>query len=592
MDPSAIIFAIEAAVRLGRKLSEVLVDETLERPLMLPLGDLYADLTAIDARAFFDREENRHLVQSGGPYADLGREDLTKAYATLIALDERLRSSGGVLGEASEIITGLYRFEQLRRGFGANAPMQRVLGAVVETGVDYFAAHPAALGRRSPPRRVLEVFLRQLDQVELSEDTSGAVVADLLLAVLTTLDGQAALVDDDLRLQGLLSGVSAAVIGEVERAAGETERMRREDWLRRVGSGLLRGTVAALGEGGEALLPADPATSTPLASGLRQLLAGVRHQPDLFSNESLERLVRSALGAVAENPELLGDGEILGEIVGGSVEVLSTSRVAAILGREAISTLLVTGLDATAQNVETLVTPDDPRRPLVAHTIASLAEGLSDELAGGPAARNLLSRRQRVALAGVAFERVAAAPEILLGGVSSEPRATALAQIIASVTAGLGESPQRLLTGRGLLELLSTALRVGARNAGGLLDLADSDPGSNPLFRIVRELATAMQEEEDPRQLLARDVFAELLQRTLPVVSANLGALLGSGEPVVQRTAALAFELAAHSLAGRVNGDNFPTLVSELLSGVLRREIDPARRDAVVKRAKRILRDA
>ncbi len=62
MDPALILFAIEAAVRLGRKVYDVLVDETHERALPLPLGDLHGDPTEADARIFFAAVENRHLA--------------------------------------------------------------------------------------------------------------------------------------------------------------------------------------------------------------------------------------------------------------------------------------------------------------------------------------------------------------------------------------------------------------------------------------------------------------------------------------------------------------------------------------------------
>ena len=47
MDPALIIFAIEAGVRLGRELNEVLVDETHERALVLPLGDFQANVREV-----------------------------------------------------------------------------------------------------------------------------------------------------------------------------------------------------------------------------------------------------------------------------------------------------------------------------------------------------------------------------------------------------------------------------------------------------------------------------------------------------------------------------------------------------------------
>jgi hypothetical protein len=47
MNPALVLFAIEAGIKLGRKVNEVLVDETAQRPLLLPLGDLFGCQRAV-----------------------------------------------------------------------------------------------------------------------------------------------------------------------------------------------------------------------------------------------------------------------------------------------------------------------------------------------------------------------------------------------------------------------------------------------------------------------------------------------------------------------------------------------------------------
>ena len=57
MNTSIMIFAIQAGVRLGRKLNDVLVDETRERALILPLGNLYGNVVENDV--FFIRHDSK-----------------------------------------------------------------------------------------------------------------------------------------------------------------------------------------------------------------------------------------------------------------------------------------------------------------------------------------------------------------------------------------------------------------------------------------------------------------------------------------------------------------------------------------------------
>ena len=76
MDPNLVLFAIEAGVRLGDKLNQSLVSSTSERPLLLPVGELFGDIRENEAIEFFDREENQRLIEAGGPYAGFKRAQL------------------------------------------------------------------------------------------------------------------------------------------------------------------------------------------------------------------------------------------------------------------------------------------------------------------------------------------------------------------------------------------------------------------------------------------------------------------------------------------------------------------------------------
>jgi len=63
------IFAIQAGARLGRKLNDLLVDETRERSLILPLGNLYGNVVENDALDYF--REYPELTSETGPYVGL-----------------------------------------------------------------------------------------------------------------------------------------------------------------------------------------------------------------------------------------------------------------------------------------------------------------------------------------------------------------------------------------------------------------------------------------------------------------------------------------------------------------------------------------
>lgn len=592
MDPALIIFAIEAVIRLGRKLSEVLVDDVHERPLLLPLGDLHANVGEVNAIEFFDRPENRHLVMEGGPYFGFDRAQKAKAHATLIVLDERLGGRGDALADATETVVALQRFEQLKEGFGANSPLQRVLGTIIEIGIDYFAANPDALGKESNGRKVLVAFVSRLDDVEFAEGTRHEIVGDVLVAALHVLNDNVALVGDDQRLQVLLGGVTTAVIEEIEAGDSEAEKVRREDLFKRIGRSVIRGGATTFSENTDLFLPTDGAAKSLVESALAQTLAGLRDHEDLFTAEAVEVIFDNALRAVGENAQLFSDEKILQELIEQTTQVLADEEVENILSRETASSILAIGLEVTAENAETLIDTSKPQKQLLASTVAALAQGLSNELAGGARFRELLSRRQLVELASITFEEVARHPEQLLGDSLDEPRRTALAQVIGSVAAALGDDPKQLLNGEGVLELVPTALRVSLRNADKLLDLDSEDPETNLLFRITREMAEAALEADDPRKLISREVFLEMVERALPVVSANVGPLLGEGQPLVKQVVTTALDLASGPLENRTNGENLPALVQQLLTDVLRDELNLAQPDNALARATEILNTA
>lgn len=592
MDPALIIFAIESAVRLGQKLNDILVDETIERPLVLPVGTLYADIDALDASDFFDREENRHLVEEGGPYFGFQRDELAKAYRSLIAIDERLGGSGGTLVDAKALVAGLHQFEQYKKGFGANRPAQRILGTLVEIGIDYFSVNPDALGRGSSSRRVLECFIRRLDDIEFSEGTPREIIGDVLLAALRTLDEHVTLVDDDKRLQVLLGGITKALVEEVEEGLSETEKMRREDVIKRIGSSILRGGIGAFTENSDLFLPHDLTARALVQSTLQQLLVGIRDRDDIFTNESIELVFKSALRAVGENSGLLADEKILQELISSTVEVLASREGKEAFSEETASAILKEALDVTAENIETLIKPDHPRKQLLAKTVGAIAEGLSARLAGDGSVRALLSKRQLVELTSIIFQEVARNPEQLLGDGLGENRKTALAQIIGSVARALGDDPSRLVNGTSYLELLQVALKVGMLNADKLLDLDTEDPEVNLLYRITQETASAVMAAEDSRDLLGRDVFVGIVSRVLTVASANLGPVIENTDPIIGRTVTLALELAEGALENRINGANLAMLIGGLLIKVLWKELDLGDEASVLEEAAKILRAA
>ena len=589
MNAELIMFGIEAGVKLGTKLNDVLVDATIEKPMLLPVGELFGSVTEDDAIEFFD--DHPQLTTAGQPYCRLSREDKLKAYKTLKQIDDRVTGSGSVSLEAVQIVSNMHKLQQYKQGLGSKPGLERVVGTLVEIGIDYFVAHPEAIGAKSGGRKILQAFVESLDEVNFAEDTRTEIVSDVLVSALDTLQANTSLIADGARLQALVGGVTNSLLVDIQAAGSIGAMKRREDFVRRIGSSILKGGAQAFSRNIDLFLPEDSDSKQLVSSTLTQLLKGINGKENLFTNESLELLFHSALRAVAENARVFSDDAVLQELISRTVTAMTNARGKKVFSAETVSAVLGEALSIAAENIETLIDPANPQKQLLATATTAVAQSLSGALAGGGTVRDLLSRQQLVSLMAVVFKEVAKHPEQLLGDAKLGDRKAALAQIIGSVARALGDDPHRFVNGEGFVILVETAMQTAAKNAGKLLNLDTTNTRDNVLFMVIQHTVDAILDKGDPRQLLNREVFLDLAERILPVVSANLAGL-DEAPQAVRDAVGAALDLAQGELKGRINGANLPALIVELLTEVLWNELDLTEASAVLRSATAALKAA
>lgn len=592
MDVKLVMFAIEAGAKLGRRIDDVLVDATAARPLLLPLGDLFANVDASRAVRFFDREENLPLVSRGGPYFDLDREGLTAAYLSLLDADQRLDGPGEIRESTAEVIAKLHAFENSKKGTTRAAAAQRVLGTLVEIGIDYFVANPKALGKNSSERRIISAFVQGLDDVDFAEGERAVLLQGVLGAALHTLNGNITLLTDDRKASILLGGVTKALIADIESAGTQAAKGKRQKLFARISGSILLGAADALSGDLDLFLPEDDTAKALVGSTLTQFLDGIRGKENLFSNESLELLFKSALGAAAENAELFSSKPYLQAMIARTVGALTQGRAKDLFSEETVAAILRDALEIFAENIETLVDPEDPQHQLLASALTTMVKKLSKDQAAS--LKDLFSKRQAVELVSLILDEVAQHPEELLAGIAGEDddRKTVLAQVVASVAGALSEDFGSLLNGKGVVDLVRIAIEVTVNNADKLIDLESQNPKTNLLYKVLAQVIEAVQSGDDERGLVTRDVLGEILEGVLPVVSANVDELLGEQPKAVQETIAKALELASGKLQNRVNGANLATLIEGLLLDVLWKELNLEESTALEQAALRVLRAA
>jgi hypothetical protein len=593
IDPSLVLFAIDAGVRLGRKLNEVLVDETAQRPLLMPLGDLFGTVAEGEALHFFTTEQPA-LIRANGACFEIrdDRAKLIQVYRAMRGVETQLVGpASDPASRRKEIVGHLGALDQFDRKFQAGHPARRILGTVVEIGIDYFAAHPEAMGRDSSARKIVHAFVSGLQDTDFAEGTGRQILGDLLGSALHAVSEHAALIDDDRRLTVLLGAVTGAVAEDLRQAIQEEDEVARHQLYRRVGTSLLRGTAGAFA-GEIALFMPDESTARKLVQDtLGQVLQGIEGKEDIFSNETLELIVKSALRATAENAGLLTDKKVLQELIQRTTTVLSDRQWDKLFSTATAGAVLHEVLEVTRENIETLLPLGRPQEQFLAHALAAMAGSLSSKLAGGGSIQDLLSRRQVLELTQVVLHEAARSPELLLGDTSADPKKTVLAQVIGSVAKALGDEPTLLTNGEGLIELTQVALEVTLQNVDKLIDTESLSPTSNLLFQILQQVVATLAAEKDSRRLITRDVFQDIVQRVLPVVSANLE-LLGPKPKLVAAAISSGLALAEGALAGRVNGANLAPLIEGLLLRVLWAELDLNDKEKLEAQALQLLRAA
>lgn len=569
MDPELVIFAIESAVKLGRKIYSVLVDETAERPLLLPIGELHANVAQNEAVLFFARPENAHLIGRDGPYFGCSAEERLIAYKTLLHLTDRLDLPPAGLRGASEAIAQIHAFRQLAPGAGAKSPAQRIIGTVFEIGVDYFAAHPESLSKNSAARKVLHSFLEGVDETDFAEGAPMQIVGDVLGAALHTVGNNPDWTIDDRYLAPLLGGIASALAQELEEAAegSAADQWSATRFFERMSAAVVRGGLAAFNENLNVFLPTEGAARALVSATVAQVLGGIRGNEDFFNAATLELIFKSALGAAAENAELFTKNNFLQKLIARTLEALAAPRASELFPEGTVGIVLASALEVVCEHAETLLDPQNTQEHLLAFVIEALAENLGPRLAGDT--KQFLSRRHLLQLVRVLFNEVASHPEQWVDGKDS--KRTALAQMIGSVASALGEEPLRFVSGATFVELVQVLVPVVANNAEKLLDSDSTAPHANVLLKALQQIVRTVLERGDTRKLVTRQVFLEIVERVLPLVSANIDAM--AGKPVAEGVN-VALELAEGALQNQINGENLPRLVEALLRAVLAGELN------------------
>jgi hypothetical protein len=185
--------------------------------------------------------------------------------------------------------------------------------------------------------------------------------------------------------QALLASV-ADPWPDIDAATSPGVKLERKQLFKRIGSSILRGGTTAFSENIELFLPSDEDSHNTLErlvqSTLTQVLAGIQGKEDLFTNDSIELVFRSAIGAVGENADLFTKNQLLQQLIARTLKALTDTQGRKLFSDQTVAVILREALEVVHDNVETLIDPRKPQQQLLANAVAAMARSLATSLAG------------------------------------------------------------------------------------------------------------------------------------------------------------------------------------------------------------------
>jgi hypothetical protein len=609
-----LMYAIQAAIRLGKKVQMVFEDETRDRDLVLapvevpelPPWDVVEPFFESEGQAFvadFESVPGRDTTPHG-LYREWWekrnedrqlRDNLRKAYLAISQGLEPLRSANDVNrgfrapGSFYTAANALFLVKQWRDGVDPKrSPLQRIAGTVVDIALDYVKVDPTLFSGNGTGDRITRAFLLSLSEVDFAESDYDNLLLDVMRATLDTFLVHADIVLSEEHLAALLKQVSRTLMGAIDAASqsGDDDKLRALYRLRReVLQDVIRISAKTVSENMAAFVgTANSRKEQLLKNVLAAILDTIASESDLINRKTVTDIYAAALKAAAQNPALLlpeTDGErsqvLLRKLISGITAELTNSAASdppGIFTPEVLKDAIDVALQVLSNHVPKLADPRHPEKQLLVDALHRLVLAFRDDFHADKNLSEFLdglfSRRQLVDLTQIVFTAVARTPEGLLQDVAGDARCSALAQIIGSVAATISADANRFLSGDDYLELFSVALKAFTVNPDRLLNLASTDPRDNVMSQVISAVLNAVvhNAESEGRNLLSGAMLVDAVQTALAVVSKNVDGFVKEPE-IVSMVMDRLLNAASNTMANELDAESLLLALDDVLRAAL-----------------------
>ena len=555
----AVLFAIQASIRLGVEIRKAYVANLKHHELVLPLPNFPSIQDWIAALNYFEDAGSRHAVENariGKLLSKAQSQTLTEGeedefsvlHREMRAIDLAETGEFSDQGITAEDLIAFTTIRQWARGKTSHSTMlRRVAGTLIELAVDYYANMPGAITEDSVHGKALKGFLIAIDDVKFAQTPVEGIARTLLTATLETISGNPELLTGDKKVQELISTVTRGValdanvwLGKIRGdGAGDLETEERvREWAQLVFRSVLENSAQTVLDSPDTFLNVSDTSEAALIqsvgnAALDVIVSDAVH-PDsrrvnldsLFSKRSLDKLVKAMLIMLDTHPELLdihhdGFKHILSQV---AKELGASSQ---ILGYDGLPEIMRLVLEKTSNNLE-LLWPESESDPAKHLLIIASREVLSilANPGGNGGWKPKLNNAQISAVLDTVFDEVIQNPDWIL--MKAEGGGPVLRAALVATVDGLKSVPGNRVSSKTFVTILRSSLKAVARRNEFIdkIDIGD-DKDKQALLAVaigmVIDVVAGNRTSARARWVLARN------QSTSLIVEATLSKLASDG---------------------------------------------------------------
>ena len=487
--PDTIIFAIKAGIQLYAAAGKAYADNTRGRSLILPLprsaGTNWNGAVTWFAGAGATIALNYPRVTTLLNTANLTddeKAELTELYIAARSESEPLLFESDKNGSQvnAKQINALLTVRQWSSGRYGDAPtaLQTIAGTLVNIGIDYVLQKPGALSEESAEGRTLKSFLTSLDKTDFANTAVAEIAPSLMVAVLESVTANPDLLGGGEKEQALIKNISDTMLQSTKDLLDEApseERRKAGVWIQMIARSMIKGASDTVLENPQSFFTVtenESALIQNVGGTVTELLIGknkVTFQK-LLTQDGLNKVVKSALVAVAENPDLIKANHTgLKTILTSLADTLSKTKN--VINPDIFPELARLTLEKTASNLDLIwgsKSTTKPEKNLLITASKTLLTEISRKPPAGSTWKPKLTKQQILDTMEIVADEVIDNPEWLAkkAGASDPTLGVAVKAIFAS----LRKLDGRKISAEAGVTILHSGIRAVALDASFLND--------------------------------------------------------------------------------------------------------------------------